>query len=88
MVWDDTVAPETAIDFDAPHVDTTEVLQMFAGAFLFFAGLYTLVSLSDPVGSNPVALRSNVIPLSTMQQIVGQEVTADEDHHDEEEEDH
>ena len=74
-MWDDTVAPETCIDFDAPHVSTTEVLQMFASAALFFAGLYTLVAVSDPVGSNPVALRSAVIPATTMQQILGQEVT-------------
>ena len=85
-MWDDTVAPETAIDFDAPHVSTTEVLQMIAGAVLFFTGLYTLVAWSDPVGSNPVALRATVIPASTMQQILGAEVTAAAAEEEEEEE--
>ena len=84
LVWDDTVAPETAIDFDAPHVSTAEVLKMFFGAFACFAGLYGLVALSDPVGSNPVALRSSVIPESTMQQILGAEVVNTEEEEEEE----
>ena len=36
LIWDDSVAPETALDLDAPHVDTKEVLAMFFGAFIFF----------------------------------------------------
>jgi hypothetical protein len=69
------VAPETTIDFDAPHVSTKEVMTMFFGAFAFFGTLYACVAASDPVGSNPVALRATVIPPSTMQQVVGAEVT-------------
>ena len=72
LVWDDTVAPETAIDLDAPHVSTDEVLTAFAAAFFGFFCLYSLVSLSDPVGSNPVAPRSAVIPAATMLAIVGE----------------
>ena len=61
LVWDDTVAPETCIDFDAPHVSTKDVLLSFFAAFGFFGAVLTLVTLSDPVGSNPVARRSAVI---------------------------
>ncbi len=82
-MWDDTVAPEATLDFDAPHVSTSEVLMTVAGAALFFMGLYTMVSISDPEASNPVAPRATVIPGSTMQQIVGVEVTAGEDEEDE-----
>jgi len=71
LIWDDTVAPETAIDLDAPHVSTDEVLSAFAAAFLFFFGLYSMVTLSDPVASNPVAPRSTVIPAATMATILG-----------------
>lgn len=83
LIWDDTVAPETTIDFDAPHVSTKEVMAMFFGAFAFFGTLYTVIALGDPVGNNPVALRSTVIPASTMQQVVGAEVGVTEDEDDE-----
>lgn len=79
LVWDDTVAPETTIDFDAPHVSTKEVLLMFFGSFAFFGTLYSVIAFGDPVGSNPVALRSTVIPPATMQQVVGAEVTEGDD---------
>ncbi len=78
------MAPETTIDFDAPHVSTKEVLAMFFGAFAFFGTLYSVIALGDPVGSNPVALRSTVIPASTMQQVVGAEVSAAEGDDDDE----
>jgi len=83
LVWDDSVAPETTLDFDAPHVSTSEVLAMFFGAFAAFATLYALVAWSDPVASNPVAIRAAVIPGVTMKQIVGESI---EEHHEEEEE--
>jgi len=85
LVWDDTVAPETAIDLDAPHVSTNEVLSAFAAAFLFFLGLYTAVALSDPVGSNPVAPRSTVIPEATMRTIYGLEQVEGAEEEEEEE---
>ena len=84
-MWDDTVAPETCIDFDAPHVSTKEVLVMFFGAFAFFGTLYSLIALGDPVASNPVALRATVIPSATMQQVVGAEVTAGDEEEEEDE---
>ena len=62
LIWDDSVAPETCIDFDAPHVSTQEVLATFLGAFGFFFGLYSLISYGDPAKANPVATRHHVIP--------------------------
>lgn len=64
MVWDDSVAPETCIDLDAPHVSTSEVLWSIATVAAMFGALYTYVVLSDPEGSNPVAKRAAVIPAS------------------------
>lgn len=78
LVWDDTVAPETCIDLDAPHVSTQEVLAMFFGAFAFFGSLYGLVYLSDPVSSNPVATRANVIPHSLLRKELGLPVKEEE----------
>ena len=60
-MWDDSVAPETCVDFDAPHVDTQTVLLSFLYGIGFFATVYALVSLSDPVGRNPVATRAAII---------------------------
>ena len=84
LIWDDSVAPETCIDLDAPHVSTREVLSSFSAAFLFFLGLYSLISLGDPVASNPVAPRSAVIPAATMDIIKG--IIQDESEEGEEEE--
>jgi hypothetical protein len=77
LVWDDNVAPETCLDFDAPHVSTQEVLTTFVAAFGFFFGLYTLISLTDPVGSNPVAPRSSVIPFDGLKRELGQRYLAE-----------
>lgn len=60
-MWDDSVAPETAIDFDAPHVSNKDALLSFMAAFGFFGIIYSLVALSDPVARNPVAVRASVI---------------------------
>lgn len=62
LVWNDSVAPETCIDFDAPHVSINEVYWSMLAVASAFGALYTYVVLSDPEASNPVALRSTVIP--------------------------
>ena len=62
LVWDDSVAPETAIDFDAPHVSTKEAVLMFILGFSVFFGFYKLVALWGPEERNPVALRDYVLP--------------------------
>ena len=86
LVWDDTVAPETCIDFDAPHVDTNEMFGMMLAGFGFFGTLYLLVSLSDPEGSNPVAPRATVIPHNLMRGALGITVGDGEEEEEEEEE--
>ena len=61
MVWDDSVAPETCIDFDAPHVENEDVIKSFLIAMGFFAGIYLTMTYLDPVANNPVVSRSKVI---------------------------
>lgn len=65
------MAPETCIDFDAPHVTTTQVLLSFAGMFALLGCLGGYVAYKDPVGSNPVALRSTVIPFNGLKDEMG-----------------
>ena len=72
LVWDDSVAPESTIDFDAPHVSSGRVLLSFFAAFGFFAGCFGLVYLSDPEGRNPVAPRSAVISQARLLHNLGQ----------------
>jgi len=43
-VWDDGVAPELALDFDAPNVSTREALYTWVGAFGAFYVLYKMIS--------------------------------------------
>ena len=61
LVWDDYVAPETCIDFDAPQFSGLEVLAMFGTAIGFLFGCYGLVVLSDPKGRNPAASKEFVL---------------------------
>jgi hypothetical protein len=60
-VWDDGVAPETAIDFDAPHISTIQALASLGAAFTFIYGLYLFVSWRDPVALNPALPRSAIL---------------------------
>ena len=85
LVWDDGVAPETCIDFDAPHISTQEVLLTMLAAFGFFGTLYTLIAWSDPVGSNPVAPRATVIPFQMLKAELG--LSVEETSQEEEEDD-
>jgi hypothetical protein len=86
LVWDDMVAPEACIDLDlGASVDSTEILQgwMCLGAFFTILGGY--IYLTDPVGSNPVALRSTVIPFGGLRRELGLPEVAAEGSEDEEE---
>jgi len=67
-------------------VSTEEVLGMFFGAFAFFGTLYGLVSLSDPVKSNPVATRAHVIPHGLLRAELGLVVEGGDEDEEEEEE--
>ena len=86
MVWDDSVAPETCVDFEAPQISTADGLKSVGYAILFFVGLMTAIVISDPVGSNPVALRATVIPHDMLHRELGIYTSADDEEEAEEEE--
>lgn len=77
-MWDDSVAPETAIDFDAPHVSTNDAVLSLMLAFGFFGAIYGFVTISDPVSRNPVATRSSVINHSSYRKHMGLDETLEE----------
>lgn len=78
LVWNDGVAPETAIDFDAPNVPLSTVLMSFACAFGFFGMVYGLIALNDPETKNPVSRRD--YPFSYMKELGFDEVVKEEEH--------
>lgn len=43
-VWDDGVAPELALDFDAPNISRREAIYTCAGAFGAIFVLYQIIS--------------------------------------------
>ena len=84
LVWDDTVAPETAVDLDAPHVATGDVLKHFIMGFSFFALLYTVLKISEPESRSPVASRASVVNMDAHRADVGLGEYTEEEHADEE----
>jgi hypothetical protein len=54
-LWDDGVAPELALDFDAPNVSTKEALYTFLGTFSAFGVLFLGISFvtSGAKDANP-----------------------------------
>ena len=48
LIWEDGVAPETAIDFDVQHISTKTALLWFLSGMTFFWGLYQGVKLYNP----------------------------------------
>ena len=48
LIWEDGVAPETAIDFDALHVSTGRAFMWWAGGMSFFFLLWEGVKHYDP----------------------------------------
>ena len=86
LMWDDSVAPETCIDFDAPHVDTQEMFTAWGAMASFFLVVMGLVSWSNPEKKNPVATRKHVIPKET-RLVYLQGIHAEMESNDEEEED-
>lgn len=53
LVWNDGVAPELAIDFDAPHYDRWTGLLMWLGGLGFFFAFYQFIALTDPKSRKP-----------------------------------
>ncbi|KAH8091538.1 hypothetical protein JL720_5848 [Aureococcus anophagefferens] len=62
LVWDDGVAAETCIDFDATHASPGVGLQWWFGGFGFFCTLATLISFYSPKGCNKVVRRRRLLP--------------------------
>ena len=56
-MWSDGVAPETCIDFDAPHMSPGEGLAWWAGGLGFFASVFVFARSVDHPSNNPAAAR-------------------------------
>ena len=69
LVWHDGVAPESALDFDAPHVASSEAIKWWLGGFAFFATVAGLVALTNPAGQKPGLKRQ--LPESTYKNALG-----------------
>jgi hypothetical protein len=57
LVWNDGVAPETALDFDAPHVDSNTGLLWFLGGLFFFYANYKLIGWTGFLQNKKTAAR-------------------------------
>ena len=58
LIWDDGVAPETCIDFDASHIPSSQGLFMWLCGLGFFATVATIITISDPQSLNKVTPRA------------------------------
>ena len=56
LVWDDGVAPESCIDFDAPHLSKWHGARWLAGGLGFFGVLLGAMALKGP--ERPAVARS------------------------------
>lgn len=62
LVWNDGVAPETLIDFDAPHVPKYTALKHLGIALGGFATLMAVVTLYKPDSLRQAAKRGDHLP--------------------------
>lgn len=69
LVWEDGVAPELTIDFDATHVASSTGLKWWLGGFAFFAALGSAVALTDPAGQKRTVTRE--LPFDNLKQELG-----------------
>lgn len=58
LVWDDGVAPEPCLDFDAPHVSSLEGLMWWLGGLGFFFSVFQYLKSTNPPAKNPVHPRT------------------------------
>lgn len=84
LVWDDGVAPETCLDFDAEHVSTGTAFAWLLGGFAFFGLLYGYQTLKDPENMRPTATR--VLPYGNCRLALGGDPNKNEEEEPEEEE--
>jgi hypothetical protein len=55
-LWDDGVAPELALDFDAPNISSREALVTLAGALSVFGLLFGVIKMVSDMGNGNPAL--------------------------------
>ena len=79
LVWNDQVAPETCVDFDAPDVGMGDVFYAYGWMLLFLGGVYGLISWSDPEARQPVARREFVIPFNGLKRELGEDDDSEEE---------
>ena len=53
LIWNDRVAPETALDLDAPHISPLEGLVLWLGGFAFFYSVYLYAASTDHPSNKP-----------------------------------
>lgn len=53
LIWNDRVAPETALDFDAPHISSNTGLLMWLGGFAFFYGVFQFAKSTAHPSNKP-----------------------------------
>lgn len=70
LLWNDPVAPEITIDFDAPHLSKMQALGMFAAAWGTFAAAFGFIYyFVDPPSKKPAIDR--VMPFDNMHRELG-----------------
>jgi len=69
LVWNDGVAPETAIDFDVPHYSRAKGLAMWLGGLFFFFSVYQIAKLMNHPANKRSADRD--LPESTKTTALG-----------------
>lgn len=57
LIWNDGVAPETALDFDAPHISRAKGLAWWLGGFGFFYSVYLFAKWTKQPDNKPSAER-------------------------------
>ena len=84
VVWDDGVAPELTLDFDAQHISKKEGGLWWLAGLAFFASLFGLCKLNGPEGMNPAVNRvANIIPDKVVMEDAASEEDGDEAEDDE-----
>ena len=69
LIWNDGVAPETAIDFDFPYWSAPFGFAMWLGGFGFFGAVYLGASWTDHPSKKPSVARD--LPESTKTTALG-----------------
>ncbi|KAL0582665.1 hypothetical protein ABG067_007349 [Albugo candida] len=62
LVWNDGVAPETFIDFEASHIGKYQALAHWLLAFSGLASIMGIVALYDPESMRQAEFRRNCLP--------------------------